>query len=186
MKNICVVLADGFEEIEALTVVDLCRRANIHVVTASISDTKTVTGSHQITVIADELFDAVDFKHIDMLVLPGGMPGTKHLQAHSGLCAQLKNMVAEKKQVAAICAAPSVLGNLGLLSGTEACCYPGFEDQLLGARVSDKEVCCGEYTTTSLGLGTAIAFALKLIERLSDRETAAQIADSIQFQTSNS
>lgn len=186
MKITGIILADGFEEVEALTVVDLCRRAGIEVYMASINGTTTVTGSHGIRIMADCTFESLDLNTLDMLVLPGGMPGTSHLRAHRGVCDALKTMVANGKQIAAICAAPSILGELGLLSGQEACCYPGFEDKLHGASISQSPVCTGPNTTTSRGLGTAIPFALKLIERLTDAQTARKIAASIQYSSTNS
>ncbi len=179
MKHVCVVLANGFEEIEGLTVVDLLRRADIQVTTASISNDKQVTGSHGIGVLADALFGEVDFTEIDMLVLPGGMPGTKNLQAHEGLTATIKTMSEQGKEIAAICAAPSVLGSLCLLKGKKACCYPGFEDKLEGAKVTYDPVAATDQIITSRGMGTAIPFALALIERLDGKEKADHIAKSI-------
>ncbi len=179
MKQVCVALAEGFEEIEGLTVVDLLRRAEIPVTTASVSGEKTVTGAHGIPVQADALFEQIDFSGMDMLVLPGGMPGTKNLQAHKGVADALKYMVAEGKEIAAICAAPSVLGGLGLLEGRRACCYPGFEEQLTGAEVCFDPVSESPQVITSRGMGTAIPFALALIKRLKDQETATRIGNSI-------
>lgn len=115
MAKVCVFTADGFEEIEGLTVVDLLRRAGAEVQMVSISNTKTVTGSHNIVLQADVLFEEADYSKMDLLVLPGGMPGTLHLGEHTGLCRLLQDFAAEGKKVAAICAAPSVLGALGIL-----------------------------------------------------------------------
>lgn len=114
-----------------------------------------------------------------MYVLPGGMPGTLHLGAHQGLAALLKSAEAEGKKVAAICAAPSVLGGLGLLKGKTAVCYPGFEDKLQGAEVKESPAEVSGYITTSRGVGTAIPFALALIAQLKDQETADEIGKSI-------
>lgn len=185
MKHVCVALADGFEEIEGLTVVDLLRRAGITVTTASINQTKTVCGAHQITVTADALWEELPLDTLDLLVLPGGMPGTRHLAAFTPLTDALKKMVADGKEIAAICAAPSVLGQLGLLKGKTACCYPGFEDQLLDAEVSYAPVCADKQVITSRGMGTAIPFALALVERLIDRQTADTLADAIIFNTAD-
>ncbi len=182
MKQVCVVLAEGFEEIEGLTVVDLLRRAGISVTTASVSGHQKVTGSHNISVIADALFEDVDFSEMDMMVLPGGMPGTKNLKAHSGVASQLNHMISQGKEIAAICAAPSVLGSLGLLKGKQACCYPGFEDQLLGADVIYEPVAKSAQVITSRGMGTAIPFGLALVERLTDQETADKLAASVIYQ----
>lgn len=179
MKKAIVFLADGFEEIEGLTVVDLLRRAGIQVVTASIKTEKEINGAHGIQVFADETVENVDFSTADMVVLPGGMPGTLNL----GNCKKVTETVMEffkqGKEVAAICAAPSVLGDLGILKGKKATCYPGFEERLTGAEVSLEEVVSDGNVTTSRGLGTAIPFALKLIEKLIDTAKADEVKESI-------
>lgn len=179
MAKICVFTADGFEEIEGLTVVDLLRRAGAEVWMVSIRDTLTVKGAHGIELKADVLFDEVDYDSVDMLVLPGGMPGTRYLGEHKGLCALLKKAAAEGKKVAAICAAPSVLGKLGILKDKKAVCYPGFEEKLTGADVQTEEVVRDENVTTSRGLGTAIPFALELISQLYGEEKALEIKKSV-------
>lgn len=172
-------MAEGFEEIEGLTVVDILRRAQVDVRMISIGDTKQVTGAHGITVEADELLFETDTDKMDMLVLPGGMPGTKHL----GECECLKNLLQkadrEKKGIAAICAAPSVLGDLQLLKGRKAVCYPGFEERLTGAKILMEPVVTDGHITTSRGMGTAIPFALELTARLCGREKAGQIKKSV-------
>ena len=133
MKKVSVFFADGCEEIEALTVVDVLRRAGVHTDMVSVTGNLEVTGAHQIVITTDVRFEEMDFADTEMLVLPGGMPGTLHLQEHEGLCTLLQAYDKEKKQIAAICAAPSVLGGLGILNGRKACCYPGFEEKLTGA-----------------------------------------------------
>ena len=115
MKQIAVFLAEGFEEIEGLTVTDLLRRAGVTVTNVSVTGEKTVHGSHGIGVEADALFEEMEFEGMDMLVLPGGMPGTKHLKEHRDLCALLKEFYAKERYLAAICAAPTVFGELGFL-----------------------------------------------------------------------
>lgn len=182
MAKVCVFTADGFEEIEGLTVVDLLRRAGAEVQMVSISDGLAVKGSHGIELKADCFFDDVDYDTVEMLVLPGGMPGTRYLGEHQGLCSLLKNFASEGKKVAAICAAPSVLGKLGILEGKEAVCYPGFEDQLTSAVVCRREVAQDANVTTSRGLGTAIPFSLALITQLYGEEKAEEIRKSIIFQ----
>lgn len=172
-------LAEGFEEIEALTVVDLLRRAQIDIKTVSITGAKKVTGSHNIAVEADTLFENEKFEQVDMLVLPGGMPGTKHLGEHDGLVQLLKDNFKENKKIAAICAAPSVLGMNGLLEGKKATCYPGFEDKLVGAVYTGKGAEEDGNIITGKGMGTAIDFSLKIIEKLKDKAQADKIADSI-------
>jgi len=174
-------LADGFEEIEGLTVVDLLRRADISIKTVSITGSLTVTGAHTIKVEADTLFEKEDFKDASLLVLPGGMPGTKHLLEHTGLVSLLKNFNEQEKKLAAICAAPSVLGVNGILNGKKATCYPGFEEKLLGAESTDNKVEVASNITTSKGLGTAIDFSLEIISQLKDKKTADNIAAAILY-----
>ena len=120
MKQIAVFLAEGFEEIEGLTVTDLLRRAGVTVTNVSVTGEKTVHGSHGIGVEADALFEEMEFEGMDMLVLPGGMPGTKHLKEHRDLCVLLKEFYAKERYLAAICAAPTVFGELGFLEGRKA------------------------------------------------------------------
>lgn len=181
MKEVKVFLADGFEEIEGLTVVDILRRAGLKVETVSIMDDENITGAHQIELKADNTFDKADFSDCDMLVLPGGMPGTLHLKEHDGLCELLVKFHDEKKYVAAICAAPSVLGGLGILKGKKACCYPSFEKALDTEFVVFDPVAHDGNVITSRGMGTAIPFALKLTEVLCGKEKAEEIEKSIIF-----
>lgn len=179
MSKVYIFLSDGFEEIEGLTVVDLLRRAEIDISMVSIMDRKSVTGAHGITIEADVLYDDVDFSQAEMLVLPGGMPGTKHLGEHEALVARLKSFNDKNKLIAAICAAPSVLGVNGILKGKKATCYPGFEDKLIDALVSDEAVVKDQNIITSRGLGTAIPFALKIIELLKGKDASELISKSI-------
>jgi 4-methyl-5(b-hydroxyethyl)-thiazole monophosphate biosynthesis len=180
MARVYIFLADGFEEIEGLTVVDLLRRAEIEVRMIAVTGSIQVTGAHRIAVIADALFEETDYSDADLLVLPGG-PGTRHLLEHKGLEQLLKKAVSDGTKVAAICAAPRVLGIQGLLQGKNATCYPGNEEFLTGARIIDTEVVCDGNITTSKGLGTAIDFSLSLIKTLKGGEEAARIAQSIQY-----
>ncbi|MDO5541325.1 MAG: DJ-1/PfpI family protein [Eubacteriales bacterium] len=181
MSKVYVFFADGFEEIEGLTVVDMMRRAGADTVMVSVSGNKTVCGAHKIRIEADELFENGDFSDADMLVLPGGMPGTLHLLEHRGLAEVLEKADESKTGIAAICAAPRVLGSLGLLKGREAVCYPGVEEHLTGADVCTDNVVTDGHITTSRGLGTAIDFSLELISRLFGPEKAAQMAKSIVY-----
>ena len=178
-KKVCVFLADGFEEIEGLTVVDLLRRAEVDVTTVSITGDRVIHGAHGIDVFADKLFDEVKYDAQDMAVLPGGMPGTLHLGEHEGVKKVLEQFYQEKKYVAAICAAPSVLGKYGMLKGRKATSYPGFEEQLVGAEYLLDEVVVDDFVITSRGMGTAIAFSLALIEKLNGKEQADKIGKSI-------
>ena len=175
----CVFLADGFEEIEGLTVVDILRRAGVETRTVSITERRLVTGSHQIPVTADSCIKETDFSEAELLVLPGGMPGTRYLGECRPLTELLLQFFREGRKVAAICAAPSVLGDLGFLKGKKAVCYPGFESRLTGAEVLAVPVVTDGHITTSRGMGTAIAFALELTKRLKDEETAKQVGRSI-------
>lgn len=183
-KQVCVFLADGFEEIEGLTVVDLLRRAGVTVTMVSITGEYTVHGAHGIHVQADKLFGEVDYKNQDMVVLPGGMPGTLHLGEHEGVKQVLGQYSAEGKYIGAICAAPSVLGKYDILKGRKATSYPGFEEALKGATYVYDEVAVDDFVITSRGMGTAIAFSLKLIEKLIDVQKAEEIGKSIIYQCS--
>ena len=178
-KQVSVFRADGFEEIEGLTVVDLLRRAGITVTTVSITGASLIHGAHGIDVQADKLFEEMNYENQDMLVLPGGMPGTIHLGEHKGLERLLIQFYQEKKYIAAICAAPSVFGQYGFLKGKKATSYPGFEEKLEGATYVTEAVAVSEYVITSRGMGTAIDFSLALIEQLIDKEKAEEIGKSI-------
>ncbi len=182
-KRVCVFLADGFEEIEGLTVVDLLRRAEIEVTTASITGEYTIHGAHGIDVQADKLFYEVEYAAQDMIVLPGGMPGTLHLGKHEGVKQVLEQFYKEEKNIAAICAAPSVLGKYGMLHGRKATSYPGFEEALKGATYVYEEVAEDDFIITSRGMGTAIAFSLKLIEKLIGQTKADEIGKSIIYKS---
>lgn len=181
MAQAYIFLADGFEEIEGLTVVDLFRRVDINISMVSINKSKKVTGAHQIEVMADMIFEEVDYNNGDVLILPGGMPGTNHLMEHEGLDKLLKDFNAKGKLLAAICAAPSVLGQKNILSGKKATCYPGFEDKLIDAQVVNEGVVEDGNVITSKGMGTAIDFSLALIKRLKGEEIAKKLAESIQY-----
>ncbi len=174
-----IFLADGFEEIEAITPIDLLRRANIEITSVSISNSKTVIGAHNISIAADAIFSEVNFEAADLLILPGGMPGTKNLDAHAGLKYILEQQASQGKLIAAICAAPSILGKMNLLKDKEAICYPGFEDQLIGTSLSERKVVQSGAFITAMGAGVAIEFSLKIIENLKGKAVADQIAKTI-------
>ena len=178
MNLVYVFCADGFEEVEGLTAVDLLRRAEFEVKTVSIMGQKQVTGSHQITIETDMLFEDIK-EEADLLVLPGGLPGTNYLRKHEGLEELLKKQYEREGWIAAICAAPSVFGDLGLLQGKEAVCYPGFEERLTGAAIGNGAVAVDGNIITSRGMGTAIDFASALIEQLQTRENAEKLKKSI-------
>lgn len=180
MSKVNMYFATGFEEVEALTVVDLLRRVKIEVDMVSITGIKEVKGAHGITVKMDKVFDKAD-DDVDMLILPGGMPGTTNLAAHLGLETMIKTYNNRGKYIAAICAAPTVFGKMGLLKGKYATCYPGMEDGLEGAIVKYDPVVIDENIITSRGLGTAIDFALAIICELIDEETANDLAKKVVY-----
>ena len=177
--SVFIFLATGFEEIEAIAPIDIFRRANLDVVTVSISDTKYVIGAHGISVAADVLLADTDFRSADLLFLPGGMPGTKNLDASEVLKQLISVQLDKNKPVAAICAAPSILGKMGLLSGKEAVCFPGFENQLTGAMLSENKIVKSGIIHTAKGAGVAIQFALSLVAELKSQAEADRIANSI-------
>ena len=181
MAKTAIFLADGFEEIEALTVVDLLRRAGIEIVTASVMGRKNVTGSHRITVEADALIDEIDFEGTDMIILPGGMPGTTNLDNCELLKKHIDEFNTKGKMLAAICAAPTVYGGMGLLSGKKACCYPGCEVKLTGADVQTTETAKDGNFITSRGMGTAIPFGLAIIEHFQGAGAAKDMAEKIVY-----
>lgn len=180
MSEVCIFLADGFEEVEALTPVDLLRRADIKVTTVATGSSLYVKGSHNITVAADILFEDKDFESTDMLILPGGMPGTTNLKAHEGLARLILDFNAKGKKLGAICAAPTVLGSLNLLDGRKAVCYPGCEGGLGKAEIPENVTFVTDGNiTTSRGAGTAMDFALELIRVLEGEDAAKNIKDSV-------
>lgn len=179
MSKVLVFLAEGFEEIEALTVVDLCRRAGIKTDTVSVGTKRLVTGSHKIPVQADVLLKEADLDGADMLVLPGGMPGTRNLEACDLLMEKLDEFYKKGKCVSAICAAPSIFGHRGYLRGRNACSYPGFEKELEGAEVCEKTVAVSEHVTTSRGMGTAMDFGLAIVERFCGSKKAEELAAAV-------
>lgn len=181
MKKVYVFFAEGFEEIEGLTVVDMLRRVQIETVMVSVGTSKMVKGAHGITVEADGVFSEYTYDDGCMAVLPGGMPGTNYLMEHNGLKQVLLTYHKEKKYLAAICAAPSVLGMNGLLEGRHATCYPGFEDKLLGAKALSDAVVMDGTIITSRGMGTAISFGAALVSVLAGEETAEELLQAIQY-----
>ena len=178
MKTVIVFLADGMEECEGLLAVDLLRRAGVKVVTASVMGRREITSSHQITLLADVLAEEADYAAADMIILPGGMPGTAFLGESELVRAQCRAFAADKL-AAAICAAPSVLASLGLLEGKPAACHPSVADRMHGAVLTGKGVETAGNLITGQGLGAAIPFALELIRILTDEETAREVAGKI-------
>ena len=178
---IAVFFATGYEEIEALTVVDLTRRAGIETWMVSITQEKAVTGSHGITVTMDKVLSEVDFAQVDMIVLPGGMPGTLNLEGCEPLMEKVREFDKTGKYISAICAAPTVFGHLGLLKGRKACCYPGMEEGLVEAEVTYEPFAISDHILTSRGMGTAIDFGLQIIARFQGAEVAEEMANKIVY-----
>lgn len=177
MKTIVAVhLAEGFEEIEAVSIIDVLRRANINTLVVSVTGSKNVTGSHNIQIASDVLFEEVDYDDISMIVLPGGLPGANNLKEHAGLGKQILDFHKTGKPLGAICAAPLVFGNLGILKGRKATCFPGFENQLTGAKVTGAKVETSGKIITGKGAGVAIQFALKIVEQLKGKAFAEELA----------
>ena len=178
--DVTIFLADGFEEVEALTVSDILRRAKADVALVSIKDTKEVESSRGVKVVADATFDEMDFSETRILVLPGGMPGTNNLQAFKPLEELVLAHAAAGKTVAAICAAPKILGALGMLKGRRACCHPGFEKELIGADViMNRPAVLDGNIITGRSMGCAIPFGLTVLGTLEGAEAAAEMAEKI-------
>ena len=175
-----VFLADGFEEVEALTPVDYVRRAGKNVVTVGVTG-KTVTGAHDIPVLCDMSIEDFSISiDDDGIILPGGMPGTINLEKSEKVQAAIDFCSENKKMIAAICAAPSILGHKNLLDGKEAICFPGFEKDLSGAVISDKYAVADGNIITAKGAGSASEFAFEIIRYLCSEEKAQEIKATVQ------
>ena len=176
LKKAIVFLANGFEEMEAIGTVDILRRGGIDVRTVSISNERKVAGAHGVELIADALFAEADLTEAEALILPGGMPGSSNLNE----CEPLKELLIQQykagKTIAAICAAPMVLGGLGLLKGRKATCYPGFEPKLIGATVTGEAVEVDGNVVTGKGPGLVFNFGLALLSVLKSEAVAEEVA----------
>jgi len=181
MAKIAIFLANGYEEIEGLTVVDICRRCGLEIDMVSISGEQNVNGSHGIVSKCDKVLNELDFDAYDMLVLPGGKVGVENLEACTLLMEQVDRFYKDGKYVAAICAAPSILGHRGILKGRNACSYPSFESHLEGAEVTPGPVEVSDHVITSRGMGTSIDFALAIVAEFLGREKADQMAETIVY-----
>lgn len=179
MKKVIVHLADGFEEIEAITPVDVLRRAGCEVVIVSISGKNSVTSRRNVTVMADRLFSESDYETVDMIILPGGQPGANNLNSHEGLKKQIVSFNNKGKWLAAICAAPLVLGGLGILRGKKATCFPGTEQKLIDANYTGNPVEVDGHIITGKGPGVALEFSLMLAEKLVGKEKADEIREAM-------
>ena len=179
MKKAYIFLANGHEEVEALMVVDLLRRAGLDIATVSITGSKMVTSSHNVTYEADFLFEEVEGNLVDLVVLPGGLPGTHNLLAFEPLMKMVCEHNEAGKLVAAICAAPSILAELGILDGKKGTSYPGFGTKI--ENYVEAPVVVDGNVITGRGLGAAIDFGLALIELLVDEQKAKEISAAIQY-----
>lgn len=175
MNKIGIFIANDCEEIEALTVVDVLRRGKMDIDMISITGSRQATSSHNVTFQTDTTMEEADLSQYDGLVLPGGMPGTTHLGEDSRVTDAIKKFAQEGKLVAAICAAPSVLGVNGILQGKKAISYPGFEDKLEGAEITMQPVVVDGNIITSRGMGTAIDFALEIYAYFHSEEEAVAL-----------
>ena len=177
MKTTYIFLADGFEEVEALTCVDVMRRAGMPVVTMSIYETPEAIGAHGVTVVADEAFDPDLLEDAEWVVCPGGMPGASNLAENETLCEILKERNEADENIAAICASPSVIfGPLGVLNGRNATCYPGMEDGMEGANLSEDFAVVDGNIITGRGPAAAAEFALAIVKTTMCEDVAADVA----------
>ena len=181
MSKAAVFFGTGYEEIEALAVVDILRRAGVDTPMVSITGERNVTGSHGIKVEMDALIEEINFDELDLIVLPGGGEGTKNLEACEPLMAQVDAFVSQNKLVAAICAAPSILGHRGILKGKKACSYPTFESHLEGAEVMHQPSVIDGNIITGRGMGAAVPFGLAVLEKMQGSEAAKKMAETIVY-----
>ena len=176
-----VMFADGFEEIEALAVVDILRRGGVEVETVSVYDEDFVTGAHNIMIKTDTHLSDIDASDCDFVVLPGGMPGTTNLMKNKNLEELLIKLNSNDSYMGAICAAPMVLGQLGFLNEKTATCYPSFESYLIGASLSENRVCISNKVVTSRGAGTAHDFAFAILSILKGEKCADEIRNAMLY-----
>ncbi len=173
-------LADGFEEIEALATIDILRRADIPVTTVGV-DADVICGAHDICVTADMPISEFDFdKDALGVILPGGMPGVKNLYADENVRNAVSYCQSRKLYLCAICAAPSILGRMGVLEGKKATCFPGFEEELKGAEVTGEKVVVDGNIITAKGAGCALDFGFAIVSQVQSKEDADRIASSMQ------
>lgn len=172
--------ANGFEEVEAIAALDVIRRAGIDIKSVGVGS-KTVTGSHGITVVCDVTNDEINsFDGVDGVILPGGMPGTTNLYADETVNKAVDYCAENNLLLAAICAAPLILGRKNLLNGKEAICFPGFEDELIGAAISDDYVCTCDNIITARGMGSAVNFGVAIVAYFKGQDFAAELKSGLQ------
>ncbi|MBO7310484.1 MAG: DJ-1/PfpI family protein [Clostridia bacterium] len=175
---IYMFLAEGFEEIEALCPLDLLRRVNLDITTVGVGN-KFITGAHGITVKADIVDTELSYSSLDMIFLPGGMPGTLNLAASDTVINAIKDAYRADAYIAAICAAPSILGDMGLLKGKKAVCYPGFEERLIGAEIPEQNVVLDGKILTAKGMGVALEMGLEIVKIFCGEETAKKLSHAV-------
>ncbi len=178
--NVIVPLAEGFEEIEAVTIIDVLRRAGANVTTIYLT-INPVTGSHGIPIMADKAIEAVAASDFDCIALPGGMPGSKNLRDDKRIIELVRDFNEKNKIIGAVCAAPIVLAKAGILSGKKATCFPGHESELAGALIVSVPVVRDERIITGKGPGCALPFSIELVEALYGREIASKLRDTMQI-----
>ena len=178
MPKVAIILADGFEEVEAIAIIDVLRRAGINTVIAGLHD-GNITSAHAVKIIPDTVIDTVKADDFDMIVLPGGQPGSDNLNADTRVIALIRSFVQKGKLIGAICAAPIVLGTAGVLVGKRATAYPSYKDKLGGATYEEKSVVEDGNVLTSRGAGTALAFGLAIVARLVSAEKAQKIKEAM-------
>jgi len=184
MAKVLCFLAEGFEEIEALTPIDVLRRAGVELLTVSITNSEYVKAAHNVVVKADSIISNVVFEDADMILLPGGMPGARNLNNCELLKTKILEFNDQGKYLAAICAAPLVFGGLGILNNKIAICYPGYEDTLQGAILSSASVAVADNVITAKGVGAAMSFALQLVRMLVDDAMAEDLANKMVVEVS--
>jgi len=178
MPRVAVILADGFEEVEAIAIIDVLRRAGVDTIIAGLHDGPIVS-ARTVKVIPDTTVDTVKAEDFDMIVLPGGQPGSDNLNADPRVKELIKGFQGKDKLIGAICAAPYVLANAGVLKGRRATSYPSYKDKLGGALYEEKAVVTDGNVLTSRGAGTALAFGLAIVERLVSREKAQKVKEAM-------
>lgn len=174
-------MADGFEEVEAIATIDVIRRSGIEVTTVSVGDSAAVTGAHGIAVICDKVIaDVAPSEALDGIILPGGMPGTLNLLKNDRVNEFIDYCHASGRMLCAICAAPMILGKKGLLKGKKALCFPGFEDDLIGAELGSGLVCTDGDIITARGMGCAVDFGLAIVARVKGKPAADALKATLQ------
>ena len=181
MKSICIFLAEGFEEVEAMLPLDIMRRGGLSVKTVSVTGNNTVQGAHAIPVVADMLFEELKDEDVEMVVLPGGLPGATNLDVHKGLDKLVQKFAEASLPMAAICAAPLVYGNRNLLKGKKATCYPGFEKYLNGADYTSAMVEVSYNFITGKGPAAAAEFGFAILEKFVGKEKTEEVKQGMLF-----